>query len=270
VATLVGFHAHPDDESILCGGTLALAARAGHRVVLVCATDGARGEYPDGLLRDGETLPQRRRGELATAAEILGVARTVRLGYGDSGMRGTPANDAEGSFWSADTGAAAARLARILARERAEVLTIYDPHGTYGHPDHIQVHRVGAAAAELAGTPYVFEATLNRDRLARMRTGPADPESAARPRVDGTEDAVVGLPESELTTAVEVGAVLDIKRAAIAAHASQYPPGSFFREMPEAAFRLGFGVEWYRQRPTSTGRSRTADLFSDDRGGDEH
>src|SRR5439155_4236962 len=83
--------------------------------------------------------------------------------YVDSGMMGTPENDVPGSFWQADLDDAAGRLAAILADEDADVLTIYDDHGVYGHPDHIQIHRVGVRAAELAGTPRVYESTANRD-----------------------------------------------------------------------------------------------------------
>jgi LmbE family N-acetylglucosaminyl deacetylase len=265
MATMVSFHAHPDDESVLCGGSLALASRAGHRVVLVCATDGAGGEYPDDALGTGETLADVRRRELDDAARVLGISRTVRLGYADSGMRNTPANLAIGSFWTADRELAAARLAEILVEESAEVLTIYDSHGTYDHPDHVQVHRVGIRAAELAQTPYVFEATLNRDRLAHMRSDNSDPAVTSRDDVDGTEDGNVGLSEVDLTTAIPVGHVLDLKRAAIAAHASQYPEGSFFRAMNQATFEIGFGIEWYRQRPTHVQRARSTDLFTDDR-----
>ena len=90
---------------------------------------------------------------------MLGVARVEFLGYVDSGMVDTDTNGASGSFWSADVEEAAERLAAILREEDAEVLTCYDRIGGYGHPDHIQVHRVGRRAGELAGTPRVYEAT---------------------------------------------------------------------------------------------------------------
>ena len=90
--------------------------------------------------------------ETERSAEILGVQRVEWLGYTDSGMMGTPENDLDGSFWTADVEEAAERLATILRDEEADVLTIYDSDGNYGHPDHIQVHRVGLRAAELAGT----------------------------------------------------------------------------------------------------------------------
>jgi LmbE family N-acetylglucosaminyl deacetylase len=94
MATLVTFHAHPDDESIGVGGVMRKAADEGHRVVLVVATRGENGEVPDGFLTDGEQLWQRRVVETQAAADILGVQRVEFLGYTDSGMMGTPTNDA--------------------------------------------------------------------------------------------------------------------------------------------------------------------------------
>ena len=163
MATLVSFHAHPDDEAIPTGGALAKAADAGHRVVIVFATRGEHGEVAEDFLDEGEALWQRRVLECQRSAEVLGAARVEFLGFVDSGMMGTPENDAPDSFWQADVDEAAKRLAAILEEERADVLTVYDDHGIYGHPDHIQVHRVGVRAAELAGTPRVYEATVNRD-----------------------------------------------------------------------------------------------------------
>ena len=152
------------------------AAREGHRVVLVIATHGEEGEVADGFLDEGEALEQRRIVETHTAAEILGVQRVAFLGYRDSGMMGTPSNDHPDAFWRADVDDAAQRLADLLTEEAADVLTVYDANGGYGHPDHIQVHRVGHRAAERAGTSRVFEATIeprpdHRDDAACSRRG---------------------------------------------------------------------------------------------------
>jgi Uncharacterized proteins, LmbE homologs len=89
MATMVSFHAHPDDECIACGGVIRKASEEGHRVVLVVATRGERGEVPDGFLADGEELWQRRVAETHASAEILGAQRVEFLGYTDSGMMGT-------------------------------------------------------------------------------------------------------------------------------------------------------------------------------------
>lgn len=260
MSTIVSFHAHPDDESILCGGTLAKAATEGHRVVVVTATRGEHGEVPDGFLSAGETLGQRREIELRYAARILGVGRVELLGYIDSGMEGQPTNSAPGAFWGADVDEAAGRLAQILIDETADVLTVYDSHGAYGHPDHIQVHRVGIRAAEIAGTPFVFEATLNREHLIGLR----DSQREDQPAPPDIGDAI-GLPAATITATVDVVEFLDRKRSAMTAHRSQMSDDSFFLAMSADQFRVAFGTEWYRQLPTNLcRRSRSTDLLSDD------
>jgi LmbE family N-acetylglucosaminyl deacetylase len=244
MATLLSFHAHPDDESIACGGVMRKAADEGHRVVLVVATRGEHGEVPDGFLADGEQLWQRRVAETRAAADILGVQRVEFLGYVDSGMMGTPTNEAPGSFWTASVDEAAEKLAAILTEENADVLTCYDDNGGYGHPDHIQVHRVGMRAAELVGTPRVYQSTMNRDHMLRgralMTEGQTDiemPDLGERPEF--------GKPESVITAAVDVTKYADVKRAAMRAHASQISDSSFFLAMPAEAFGFAFGTEWF-------------------------
>lgn len=245
MATLVTFHAHPDDECIQCGGVMRKAFEDGHRVVLVVATQGEHGEVPDGFLPDGEELWQRRIAETEAAAEILGVQRLEFLGYVDSGMMGTPTNEAPGSFWTASVDEAAAKLAEILRQERAEVLTCYDDNGHYGHPDHIQVHRVGMRAAELAGTPRVYQSTMNRDHLRRGMAALAEQVEADGVEIPDLGADTVGKPESMITAAVDVGAFLDHKRRAMRAHASQISEQSFFLAMGTDAFQYAFGTEWF-------------------------
>ena len=116
MATLVCFHAHPDDEAIATGGVMAQAAAAGHRVVLVVATRGEVGEVAPGFLEPGEELWERRVAEVTAAASILGAARLEFLGYRDSGMVGTSDNDDPSCFWQAGVDDAAGKLAAILAR----------------------------------------------------------------------------------------------------------------------------------------------------------
>ena len=167
MTTVVFFHAHPDDESIATGGTMVHLARAGHRVVIVLATRGELGEPVPGILDDGEALGARREVEARAVARELGVERVEFLGYHDSGMMGEGTNDDPSCFWRADVDQAADRLAELLREVDAEVLVVYDEHGGYGHPDHIQVHRVGVAAADRAGVERIFEASMNRDEMRR-------------------------------------------------------------------------------------------------------
>jgi LmbE family N-acetylglucosaminyl deacetylase len=244
MATFVFFHAHPDDETMSTGGTMARAHAEGHRVVLVTATRGEHGEVAEGVLQPGEALAERREAEIEAAAMILGVNRGEFLGYVDSGMAGVAENDAPESFWRADVDEAAGRLAAILEEEQPDVFTIYDEHGQYGHPDHIQVHRVGARAAELAGVKRVYQATINRDHIARLMEQAAESGLDAG-STEGRPTEPFGMPESTITTVVDIRPWVELKRRAMAAHASQIPSDSFFMTLPDEAFATAFGTEWF-------------------------
>ena len=158
MATVVAFHAHPDDEVLLTGGTLARLAAEGHRTVVVVACCGGLGR---GVLADPET----RLAELRASAARLGVARVVHLGYADSGHGPVLYPDPPGQvrFARADPDEAAGKLAALLREEGADLLLSYDPQGQYGHRDHVMVHRVGARAATLAGPVRVLEGTAPRE-----------------------------------------------------------------------------------------------------------
>ncbi|OLT13478.1 GlcNAc-PI de-N-acetylase [Pseudonocardia sp. CNS-139] len=254
MGTIVSFHAHPDDESIGTAGTLARAAAAGHRVVLVFATRGELGEPVPGVLEPGEQLAVRRSAECYASAAALGAKRVEFLGYTDSGMMGEPTNGAPFCFWQADVEHAARRLSLILDEEEPDVLTIYDDNGGYGHPDHIQVHRVGRRAAELSAVPVVAQSTINRDWLLRGMRGAAGAPDFTDPGF--------GKPESEITHRVDAVDFVDQKRAAMRAHASQIAPDHFLLAMPEPLFVMGMGVEFYIVDPAPS-PAATPDLFEE-------
>ena len=243
MANLVFFHAHPDDEAISTGGTMALASDEGHTVTLVVATRGEMGEPTPGLLDDGELLGDRREQELRNSADILGVHHVEFLGYRDSGMVDEPSNDDPSCFWQADLEAASQAMAAILARAEADILIGYDPHGVYGHPDHVKVHLVGARAAEIAGVDRVLWATANRTLIQQAEADGAfgEDELNEDERVDRSQ---FGMPLEELTHAIDVGAAIDRKRASLMAHASQITEDSFFLAMPPEQFSMAFGTEW--------------------------
>jgi LmbE family N-acetylglucosaminyl deacetylase len=258
----VFFHAHPDDEAIFTGGTMALLAAAGWRVVLVVATAGEQGES-SALVGPGVPLAVRRMGETAQAAECLGARRVEFLGYHDSGVDGAGRPRPVGAFADAPVDEAAARLARILAEEQARALVSYDARGIYGHVDHLQVHRVGLAAAEAAAVPTVYESTVDREYLHFVETHlvveatvATQPERAAggwrasRPGVAGLglAAAPLGLSTVEVDCTVDVRPVLPVKRRAMAAHASQIPESSSAMRLPDADFAAVYGYEWYARR----------------------
>ncbi len=252
MATVIFFHAHPDDEALSTGGTMALLAESGHRVVLVVATRGEEGEPVEGILVDGESLGSRRTAEVATSARILGVERVEFLGYRDSGMAGEETNANPDCFWQADVNDASRRLASLLADESVDLAVFYDPNGGYGHPDHIQVHRVGTQWALLAQSSRTRWVTLNRDVI---RDGCEDARDAGdfdevatlslEERRERAAQDSFGMPESQITHAIDVRPVVDRKRAAVAAHASQIADDSFFLAMSPMRFAAAFGTEWF-------------------------
>ncbi len=247
MATLLLVHAHPDDECISTGGVMILAHEAGHRVVLVTATRGEEGEIHN--MDETEVRPRLgevRTEELRRAAEILGVDRQEFLGYRDSGMAGTPSNEDPRSFHMAPLVEAAERLAVILREERPDVVVTYTPDGTYGHPDHIKAHHTTVAALDQLdregwspGKAYLH--AIPRSFIALMR------ERASELGLDeaGAAMRIQGVPDEEITTAVDVTDVIDRKRAAFAAHVSQNDPNSPFATMAEQVFVAAFGTEYF-------------------------
>jgi LmbE family N-acetylglucosaminyl deacetylase len=266
--TVVSFHAHPDDEALLTGGTLARIAAEGHRVVLVTASAGEAGLTSHRVAAEGD-LAERRVAELRCSAAALGCERVHLLGYDDSGLDGRAGRD-ELAFARIDVETAAVRLAAVLQEEGADVLTIYDQAGGYGHPDHVQVHRVGVRAAELAGTAVVLEATVDRQVLQRLlrvlrllgalRRAPAEwqPDRLNAAYTDRTR----------LTHRVDVRRYTPAKRAAMAAHSSQRTADKgaraldLYLRLPPFAYRAVFGYEWFIERGRITGERLLGDIFA--------
>ncbi|MFG2489474.1 PIG-L deacetylase family protein [Streptomyces caniferus] len=252
------FHAHPDDEALLTAGTMARLAGQGHRVVLVLATAGERGLAPASSRERG--LGEVRREEAHASARILGCSRVAFLGYADSGHTSAPAPARTGAepFASADVDEAAARLAALLTEERADLLTVYDPAGGYGHPDHVQVHRVGYRAARMAGTPVVLEATVDRTLLLRGLRA-ASWVHRFPPQFDRDSFRQAYGARAEITHRVPVKQHWRAKRASMSAHLSQAGGGDSERtlaalgRLPGPAFRQVMGTEWYIQRGLPAG-----------------
>jgi LmbE family N-acetylglucosaminyl deacetylase len=261
--TVVSFHAHPDDEALLTGGTLARAAADGHRVIIVVATNGEAG------LTAGDTsadeLGRRRRDELTESAAAIGAVRVVLLGHPDSGsVPRQMVGDGVVPFSALDPRLVADELAELLREESADVLTTYDAAGGYGHPDHVQVHRVGQIAAELAGTPLVLEATVDRELLHRVtRLLSRASVVIATPCLPDLDNAFTA--RAELTHEIDVRAHLDAKVRALRAHASQTGSDRGVRTLalllrvPRPLRRRVLGTEWFRE----VGRTARAPLLDD-------
>jgi LmbE family N-acetylglucosaminyl deacetylase len=261
--TFLAVHAHPDDEASSTGGLYRLLADQGVRTVLVTCTNGECGDASDGAKpdadhHDGDEVAKVRAVELDNAVKILGIERLVRLGYRDSGMKGWPQNDDPESFWATPVPEAAQRLAAILLEERPQVVMTYNAHGFYGHPDHIQAHRVTLAALELLDyepTLY-FNAIPNsimaimgaRWEQAERERAAADAEKgivhAPEPEDPDEERVEMGTPDELIDAVIDVSSVNDAKYEALAAHHSQIAD-SFWMKMGREEFKKQMRTEWF-------------------------
>ncbi len=267
--TLMTVHAHPDDESIGTGGTMAKAVKAGHRVVLVTGTRGELGEIvvpemdtPDNHRRLGEI----RAGELEAAMGELGVTEWENLGYRDSGMMDDAGNRDPRSFWQADLDEAARRLTWLIRQFKPDVVTAYNKFGDYGHPDHIRTHDVAIRAFARAGDPSwykdqideglepwapskLYEQTMPasvrkqmNDRLTELGV-----ESFWLPPKDATPEqlaefearmAMMLVPDESITTWIDISSTIDAKWEATRRHVTQISAESPF---------MKFGLDGWRE-----------------------
>lgn len=273
-------HAHPDDECLTTGGSLARYSAEGARTVLAIATGGEEGEIVVPELAtpaNKARLREIRDEELAQSAAILGVSDLVRLGYRDSGMVGTPANAHPDCFHQADKEAAIGRVVALVRQYRPQVLVTYDERGGYGHPDHIACHLATVGAFAAAGDPARFPAAgapwqpqklyytafprgpiLRAWELMRAQGLPTPLDSAEfdLDRFTVSDEAV--------TASIPVHAHLDQKRRAIACHVTQIRMDSPFLSMPEELSQDLFGFEHYTLAASQVAQheGREADLFA--------
>ncbi len=265
---LLAVHAHPDDETITMGGTLARYSAAGVRTIVVTCTTGDLGEVGDPALmgRDVDVAVVRA-AELRAATRTLGVSRVVQLGYGDSGMAGTPENDRPTAFCRADATEVAARLVRIMEAEHPTVMVAYDETGGYGHPDHVRAHEV-AVAAYAAAPPAIrparlyfvrFPLTWSRAFVRALRAAGIDAPGSAPAGADaGPTVGEVGVADTLVTTTLDVRAYVQTKRAALACHVSQMPPTHFLRRMPDVLADRLWSHEFYSLERAASERAESS------------
>ena len=264
-AGLLLVHAHPDDECFATGGLIARSIAEGRRVDLVVCTGGEEGEIHDPSLDADEARPRMREiraAELDCSAAALrgdgpGELRVHRLGYRDSGMMDSEANAHPEAFWRADLDEAAGRLVSVIREAQPAVMVTYDANGNYGHPDHINAHRISVAAMQAAADPSRFtdaglaysvakfyEVAFNRDRwfavMAEMKERglklPWDFDAEADGDADSSESAEeesFGVPEAEITAFVDVEAWSAAKLAAMDCHRTQRQDFGWLLEMPD-------------------------------------
>jgi LmbE family N-acetylglucosaminyl deacetylase len=263
--TLMAVHAHPDDEVISTGGILARYADEGVRTVVVTCTDGSQGFGPGGVLpgqpgHDRDAVAETRRVELERSCSALGVAHLELLGYRDSGMVGWAGNQDPDAFQNVPVDQAAASLAGLVARYEPQVVVTYDENGGYGHPDHIQTHRVVLAALERADTVSKLYFTARSQSHARRMLELRQRLQIQRPG-QPPRATPGGVPDDLITTMVDTSMALDRKRAALRAHASQLAD-TVWVKVPDEDFAELFGQESFMRYMDRTGAPLPeSDLF---------
>jgi N-acetyl-1-D-myo-inositol-2-amino-2-deoxy-alpha-D-glucopyranoside deacetylase len=274
--TLMTVHAHPDDETIGTGGTMAKAVRAGHRVVLVTCTRGEQGEI---VVKEMDTPENHRRlgeiraGELEAAMGVLGVTEWENLGYRDSDMMGREGNNDPRTFWQADLDEAAKRLTWLIRRYQPDVVTTYNAFGGYGHPDHIRVHDTAIRAVPRAGDPNWYPEQLENglepwtpkkfyeqampesirkkmnERLVELgvETGWVPPKDATPEQLAEYEERMKQMltPDDQITTWIDISDVLEAKWEAIQKHVTQINMDFPFMKLGFDGWKEFWGRETY-------------------------
>ena len=267
-------HAHPDDECVGTGGSIARLVAEGVRVDLVTCTDGAEGEVHDPSLDPEEARPRLaaiRARELACSLEALGGGAIHHhlLGYRDSGMMGTDANGHPDSFWQADLSEATRRLVEIARGARPAAIVSYDDHGNYGHPDHINAARIAREAYQaLAGGPDAvsrfYEIAFSRERWSELigamtergipfpwggdegeAAAAGEASEAAASEAGEREADDFGRPDDEVTTRVDVTAFIERKRNSMDCHRTQRQDMGWLLDLPSDLGEMALGTETF-------------------------
>lgn len=235
--SLLAVFAHPDDEAFGCGGTLARYADAGVAVHLVCATRGESGKITDPEIDSASDVAELREAELRTACEAMGIEEPILLDFHDSGRAERTRHDDPKALMNVDELTLEASIRPHVARLAPDVMITFDPHGIYGHIDHLRVHRAATAAfwsttsADGSGAKRLFYTCMAADRMRQMQ--------AARERspLSDLDPDVYGVPSDSFAAVIDVTAWREHKERAVAAHRSQVGPKSSFAGMQDGPAR---------------------------------
>lgn len=218
--TILAVFAHPDDEAFPTGGTLAHYAKLGHKVYLACATKGEAGQVKDPTLGEVKDLAAIRVGELETACKALGIEPPIFLGFHDSGRKERVRHDDPLALQNADIFAVEAKIREVIAELEPTILITFDPHGGYGHIDHLVIHR--AATAAFYSTGYLpnppkrmFYSVFSIERATAMQQN-------ARTIMEGLDPKLYGVSDGTIALRMDVTAYIPQKMAAVGAHRSQF------------------------------------------------
>ena len=230
--SILAIFAHPDDEGFGAGGTLALLVGRGHRLTLVCATNGDVGQISDPALATPETLGQVRQQELRNAMTVTGVSDLRFLNYRDSGMAGTPDNDNDACLYQADSETVVGQVRAIIDEVKPDLVITHDPTGGYGHPDHITISRHTTEAVEACQpAPLLYYLCFPRSSFQRMWRKMID--LGIKPPFGGDDVELMGTPDGEVTTVKDITEFLDVKKDSVNCHRTQIDPDGAFAQLPE-------------------------------------
>jgi LmbE family N-acetylglucosaminyl deacetylase len=255
--SLMAIYAHPDDEAFGTGGAISGYTSKGMPVYLVCATRGEVGEISDPALATPETLGCVREDELRCAAETMGVAQLIFLDYRDSGMAGTPENKDPRAFINAPEEEVVTSLVRLIRQLRPEVIMTFEPHGGYGHPDHIAIHNHTVTAFHAAGDPLqypelgapwqakrLFYTAISRSFFEDMRRQMIELGLDTKD-LDSLGDDSFGWPDEAINVHLDVSQTVESKWQALQCHRTQFGPGNLFRRLPEDKVKKLMSQEYF-------------------------
>ncbi len=263
---LVLVHAHPDDEALGTGGTIAKYASEGAHVCLITCTNGEVGEIAEvpelGTIAEiRPRLGEVRRVELQAACRELGDVDLRMLGYHDSGMEGTPENDAPIAFVNQDLDEIVDRIVDVVREVGPQVLVTYDDYGLYGHPDHIRAHQAAMRAADIAGIAKVYYIAFPKSL---MRAGREMAASMGWSDEFFSPDDIdrLGTDDEFIAATIDCSSFVEHKFRALEAHRTQLGTTQMFLKIPKE-FRVAFGHEHYVLARSTVPRSDgvETDLF---------
>ncbi len=260
--TILSIFAHPDDEAFGSGGTLAGLVKKGHRLTIVCVTNGDVGEISDPALATPENLWEVRQGELRRAMEVTGIPDVRFLGYRDSGMDGTPDNENPSSLSQAEPARIEEQIAALMDELSPDIVFTHDPTGGYGHPDHITVYeRTTAVVESMTGKrPHLYYVCFPRGNFRKLWQEMVDADITPPFAVESLDS--LGSPDEYVTTIKDVSAYVDIKQESLRCHQTQLDPnGPFGKIAPEVMTGWMSTEYFYLHRPD--GDDTLADILVD-------
>ena len=260
--TVLSIFAHPDDEAFGSGGTLAGLVRKGHKLTIVCATNGDVGEISDPALATPENLWEVRQEELRRAMAVTGITDVRFLGYRDSGMQGTPDNENLSSLFQAEPGTVEEQISALMNELSPDIVFTHDPTGGYGHPDHVTVYqRTTSVIESMTGKrPHLYYVCFPRRNFQKLWQGMI--ESGITPPFAKEALDDIGSPDDYVTTVKDVSAYVDTKMESVRCHQTQLDPNGPFGQLAPEFMTAWMSTEYfYLHQPD--GEQARADILVD-------